>query len=179
VAYSWRASITLASLVWIAVLPIGAMAQSQSPARLGIEAGATVPVSDYASDKRTGYHLGLLIDVRTPQPPLGFRFEGAFHELRYSGNSTKAQIWAVTANVMLKVPNPTPLRPYVIGGAGFYNSHQTLFLAATKSSTDLGINGGAGMRLELHDVTAFVEARYHKVSGGGPRLAPITIGLLF
>ena len=69
--------------------------------------------------------------------------------------------------------------PYIIGGAGIYNSHRTLFLGA-RASTDPGFNLGGGLRFELSDVTTFVEARYHKVSGAaGIRLLPITLGILF
>jgi hypothetical protein len=150
-----------------------------SPARLGIAAGISAPVSDYGADKDIGYHIGLLIDVKVPASPLGFRADGDFHELKYSGNSTKEQIWTLTGNMLVKLPTGTPLFPYAIGGVGIYNSHRDLFLRA-RSNTDPGVNLGGGLRFELSDVTAFVEARYHKVSGSsGIRLVPITVGLLF
>lgn len=152
---------------------------AQSPARFGLDAGVTAPVSGYGSDKNLGYHLGLLVDVRIPGSVLGFRVDGAFTEIGYSGNSTKEDIWLLNANALLKVPTGTTVVPYAIGGFGIYNSHRTLFLA-TNSSTDPGFNIGGGLRFERHDVTTFVEARYHKVSGErGIRIVPITLGILF
>ena len=152
---------------------------AQSPARLGLEAGVTTPVSGYGSDKNLGYHLGLLVDVRIPASVLGFRIDGAFTEIGYSGNSTKEDIWLLNANVLLKAPTGQTLVPYAIGGFGIYNSHRTLFLA-NNSSTDPGINIGGGLRFERRDVTTFVEARYHKVSGERAiRIVPITLGILF
>ena len=152
---------------------------AQSPARLGLDAGVTAPVSGYGSDKSLGYHLGLLVDVRIPASVLGFRVDGAFSEIGYSGNSTKEDIWLLNANALLKVPTGKTIVPYAIGGFGIYNSHRTLFLA-NNSSTDPGFNIGGGLRFERHDVTTFVEARYHKVSGErGIRIVPITLGILF
>ena len=152
---------------------------AQSPARLGLLAGATVPVSDYATDKNVGYHIGLLLDVRIPLSPVGFRIDGAFHEIGYSGNSTKQDIWSTNANVLLKLPTGTMIVPYGIGGVGIYNSHRTLILGG-HSSTDPGINVGGGLRFELSDITTFVEARYHRVNGdAGIRMVPITLGVLF
>jgi len=114
-----------------------------------------------------------------PESVLGFRIDGSFHELGYVGNSTKEDIWLANANVLLKAPTGSFVVPFVIGGVGIYNSHHTLFLGAN-SSTDPGVNVGGGLRFELHDVTTFVEARYHKVSGdAGIRILPITLGVVF
>src|SRR5437764_1352844 len=144
---------------------VAARGAAQSSARFGLAAGATAPVSSYASGKNVGYHVGLLIDVRVPVPGLGFRVDGAFHELGFSGNSTKDDIWLANGNVMFKAPTGM-VKPYLIGGAGFYNSHRTLLLRA-QSSTTLGVNVGGGVRFELPDITAFVEARYHRAGGDG------------
>lgn len=150
-----------------------------SPVRLGMAAGVTKPVSSYGSDKDLGYNIGLLVDVRLPLSPVGFRFDGNFNELKYSGNSTKEQIWALSANALLKLPTGTPLWPYAIGGVGIYNSRRDLFFRAS-SNTDAGFNLGGGLRFELSDVTAFIEARYHRASGSsGIRMVPVTLGILF
>jgi opacity protein-like surface antigen len=155
-------------------------ARAQTPARFGLEAGATEPVSTYGSDKNVGYHIGILVDVRLPPTPFGFRVDGTFHEMKYSGNSTKAQIFMTTANGLLKVPTGTPLAPYLIGGVGLYNNSRRTLLFNTRSSTDVGVNLGGGVRFELRDVTTFVEARYHSVTGDAHvRIVPITVGVLF
>ena len=158
---------------------VGARSGAQSPARLGLDAGVTAPVSGYGSNKNLGYHIGLLLDVRIPESILGFRVDGAFNEVGYSGNSTKDDIWLLNANALLKEPTGRTVVPYAIGGFGIYNSHRTLFLS-NNGSTDPGFNVGGGLRFERPDVTSFVEARYHKVSGErGIRIVPITFGILF
>lgn len=174
-ATSLRVYAIAAAVLFAAV----ARSAAQSPARLGLLAGATVPVSDYATNKNVGYHIGLLLDVRVPLSPVGFRVDGAFHEIGYSGNSTKQDIWSTNANVLLKLPTGTMIVPYVIGGVGIYNSHRTLILGA-HSTTDPGMNVGGGLRFEAGDLTTFVEARYHRVTGdAGIRMVPITLGVLF
>jgi hypothetical protein len=173
-------SATHLGLYAVAVLCLAVVRSgAQSPARLGLMAGATVPASEYASGKNVGYHIGLLLDVRVPMAPVGFRIDGTFNEIGYSANSTKQDIWATNANVLLKLPTGTMLVPYVIGGAGIYNSHRTLILGG-HSSTDPGVNLGGGLRFEVGDLTTFVEARYHRVTGdAGIRILPITLGILF
>jgi len=154
-------------------------AHAQTPARFGMAAGATAPVSNYGSDKNVGYHIELLVDVKVPPTPFGFRIDGAYHEMKYSGNSTRAQIFMTTANAIVKVPTGSILVPYVMGGVGIYNSRRTL-LFSTRSSTDPGVNFGGGLRFELKDMTTFVEARYHTATGdAGVRVLPITLGVLF
>ena len=168
------------SLIFSSVLLLLARgASAQSPARLGLQAGATIPVSSYGTDKHAGYHLGLLVDVRTPLPLFGFRIEGVYHELKYSGNTTRAQIWTAAGDAELKIPTGTPVLPYAIGGVGIYSSHRSLLLGS-KAAQDFGANIGGGLRFELHDATAYVEARYHRAGGSdGIRFVPISLGLLF
>jgi outer membrane protein with beta-barrel domain len=156
-----------------------ARAQGPSPVRVGMAAGVTAPVSGYATDKDVGYHLALVFDIRVPATPLGFRIDGAFHEMKYTGNSTRDQILMATGDAILRVPTGHRIVPYLIGGLGIYNSRRNLFLAKA-STTDLGVNAGGGLRFELVDVTTFVEARYHRTSGdAGIRMLPVSVGILF
>lgn len=156
-----------------------ARADAQSTARFGLQAGGTIPLGTYASDKHAGYHLGILVDAPIPAPLLGFRVEGAYHELKYSGNSTRAQIWMAGADLELKVPTPTRISPYAIGGVGIYNTRRSLIVSA-ESTTKPGVNIGGGLRFALSEGAAFIEARYHRASGDtGLRMVPITIGVLF
>jgi outer membrane protein with beta-barrel domain len=157
----------------------GAGAQVQGPLRVGMAAGVTAPVSAYANDKDVGYHLALVFDIRVPATPFGFRIDGQFHEMKYSGNSTRDQILMATGDAILKVPTGSLVVPYLIGGVGIYNSRRNLFLSKN-GSTDPGVNVGGGLRFELVDVTTFVEARYHRTSGDANiRMLPVSIGILF
>jgi opacity protein-like surface antigen len=153
--------------------------RGQTPLRVGLAAGVTAPVSGYAADKDVGYHLALIFDIRVPATPLGFRIDGSFHEMKYTGNTTRDQILMATGDAVLRVPTGSMVVPYVIGGIGVYNSHRNLFLTS-RSSTELGVNAGGGLRFELVDVTTFIEARYHRTGGEtGIRMLPVSLGILF
>lgn len=154
-------------------------AQTQGALRVGMAAGVTTPLSAYASDKDVGYHLALVFDIRVPATPFGFRIDGQFHEMKFTGNSTKEQILMATGDAILKVPTGTMVVPYLIGGVGIYNSRRNLFLSKN-GSTDPGVNVGGGLRFELVDVTTFIEARYHRTSGDANiRMLPVSLGILF
>ncbi|HEY7235761.1 MAG TPA: outer membrane beta-barrel protein [Gemmatimonadaceae bacterium] len=169
----------LATIAAALTVTLSVRGNAQTPARLGMAAGVTAPVSGYGNDKNVGYHLALVIDVRVPATPFGFRIDGAFHEMKYTGNSTRDQIFMATGDALLKVPTGSVVVPYVIGGVGVYNSHRNLFLTA-RSSTDVGANFGGGVRFELGDVTTFVEARYHRTTGDDRiRMLPVSLGILF
>jgi opacity protein-like surface antigen len=163
----------------MAIAATGIRARGQTAARLGIVAGVTAPVGVYGSDKHAGYHFGLLFDIGVPATPLEFRIDGALHEMRYSGNSTKDQILMASGSALLAVPTRSFIVPYVLGGVGFYNSQRFLF-ESTDRSTTRGWSAGGGVRFELTDVTMFVEARYHRTSGdGGIRILPVSLGVFF
>ena len=173
-----RSDIARAMLAIVALF-IPAASRAQSAASLGLAAGATIPLNTYGADKNVGYHLGLVLDVRLPTDALGVRVDGTFNEMKYSGNSTKAQIWCASGNLLLKMPISSVVAPYLIAGAGVYNSRRTLLFGST-GSTDFGFNAGGGLRYKLTDGFAFVEARYHAVSGGNDiRILPISIGIIF
>lgn len=174
-----RARPRACAIVAACLFALSTSGYAQSSTKFGIAAGVTAPLGDYGNDKDVGYHLGILFDAPMRGTPLGFRVDGAFHELKYTGNSTKAQIFMASTSAMLKLPTGSFVSPYLIGGAGIYNSQRTLFLT-TRSRTDFGVNIGGGIRFELTEVTTFIEARYHRVAGdGGPKILPITFGVLF
>jgi hypothetical protein len=77
------------------------------------------------------------------------------------------------------------LRPYLIGGVGAYHRRvaQDISGAATefrnlkRNDTDVGLNGGVGLRLG----PVFAEARYYSVATKPDRTSfiPVTVGLSF
>ena len=70
------------------------------------------------------------------------------------------------------------MRPYLIGGVGYYG--QKPDVSGAKSVNDLGLNGGIGAAFQLSGFTTFVEARYHHImSDVTTQFIPVTFGISF
>lgn len=83
---------------------------------------------------------------------------------------------------MYPISLPVPvLRPYLIGGVGYYNVRTSPTSGVTTSSNNAGFNIGGGVTLPLILANTFVEARYHRVNqaGGTISYVPITVGIMF
>ena len=170
----------MATLLAAGLLVLGRPAAAQSGASFGLAAGATIPSSSYANDKNTGYHLGVVLNLHTPVPPIGFRVDGSFTEMKYKGSSTKEQLWIANANLVLRPPGALVMTPYAIGGVGIYNGRRNFFLANSRASTGFGFNVGGGLRFGVGDAHTFLEVRYHAANDRNHiRLIPITFGVSF
>jgi hypothetical protein len=139
------------------------------------------------------------IDLHAPGVPLGFRIDGMYD--RFRGNESvfgsappHAQIWTVNANIVGNLENVpgASVVPYLIGGAGYYNSSfdnftagaatgpTTLPASGSTHTANLGFNGGIGVRFDVGPIRMFVEGRYHYVLGHAEvRLIPFTAGVTF
>ena len=153
------------------------------------------------------------VEFRAPGTPLGFRAAVSYNRfnagtVQFSRTGTGggtttttagegySQILGALGNVTLQLPTG-PIRPYVLAGVGAFSLKNTANLAVTpagglttapeQSTTNFGINGGAGVLLRLGPVEAFAEARLSNVYTKAEKFAnlksvqyvPITFGLSF
>ena len=157
-------------------------AAAQRP-QLGIGGGVAVPTGDLGQAQSAGWHGQISMGYRPPMFPLGFRVDGLYHDM--AGDVPSAASFrtaAVTGNVVLEAP-ALAVRPYLIGGVGYYNTK----FQGLASRDGLGFNGGVGLKFRLADLESFVEARYHTALNaigpdGNERSAsfvPITFGVSF
>ena len=117
--------------------------------------------------------------------PVGFRVDGMFNQFNYKSTALSGEhtnVMGLNANAILSMPGAIVLSPYVIGGVGMYKS--TSSISGAGSSTDPGVNIGAGVSFGLAGFGAFAEIRLHNVmvdngSGGttNSRFIPITFGI--
>jgi hypothetical protein len=164
------------------------MAIAQAQIGYGLAAGVSAPLGDFGDAADAGYHLTGLLRLGVPLAPVGLRVEGSFSEFKYTNSSrdAKARLVYGTANVVLS--SPGIVAPYVIGGAGIYHA-SAVCGTCTTTSTKVGYNGGAGLKLGLSGFSAFVEARYHYIPGasdptnGGVKSStqfiPVSVGVTF
>jgi hypothetical protein len=167
---------------------------------LGVGGGVIFPVGNFHTAYGNGFNLLTTIDLHAPGVPLGFRIDGMYDRFRGNENvfgsaAPHAQIWTVNANIVANLENEpgASLTPYVIGGAGYYNSSFENFAAGVVTDPGVtipvpgsthtgsfGVNGGIGVRLVAGALRLFVEGRYHYVLGHAQvRLIPFTAGVTF
>ena len=161
------------------------VAAAQRP-QLSLGGGTSLPTGDLGDATAAGWHGQISMGYRPPMFPLGFRVDGGYHDL--GGETVGARrgsdfrAISVTGNVVLEAPTMA-VRPYVIGGAGLYNTK----LQGLASRNNVGLNGGVGLKFRLMDLESFVEARYHgalNAVGDGDtqrsaRFVPITFRITF
>ncbi|HJR62529.1 MAG TPA: outer membrane beta-barrel protein [Gemmatimonadaceae bacterium] len=185
---------------------VSAPARGQLPGiDIGIAVGANVPRGDFNDGVATGLVLNGILGVRLG-PTIGVRGEAFWSRsdidsplIRRVGNavlppgdadavSGNVDVIAGVANIVLSTSAPL-VQPYVIGGVGLYRRRVEQDISGTidefrtlrESENDVGFNAGAGVRLSLGGMAAFLEARYHSINTDPERTTfiPVTIGVAF
>src|SRR5688572_26849573 len=146
-------------------------------AEFSIGGGATVPLSDFDDIAQTGYHGLVGISFVPGSFPLGIQIDGMYQRLAFDdaipGDLT-SQVIQGTANLVykFKTSEESSFRPYLIAGGGIYNfksvgGDDVVAPGDGDTSTDFGINGGAGFDIKTSGIGFFVEGRFHNVFGEG------------
>lgn len=186
-------------------LALPAAAAAQGPGiGLGIAAGQNIPTADYADAAQAGLVLNGFLELRTGSA-LGLRGSLFWSRsdmdnplIRDNGGVTlpdgdydvrgDVDLIGASADVTLGMTSGV-LRPYVVGGVGVYRRRVSQdvegaveeFRNLRESETDIGFNGGLGLRLAFAGIGLFAEARYYSVSSEPERtnFVPITVGVAF
>ncbi len=157
-------------------------AQAYKPVSFGIAAGAAIPVGDLADAFNTGYNGTVGLTLSSAGSPIGLRVEGMYNKFMGRDDvgldDIDSRIIAGTANLVYNLPG-VGIRPYLIGGAGYYNAK--LDLPDAESVNKLGLNGGIGAMFPLSGFNTYVEARFHHVftEGDATQFIPVVFGVFF
>ena len=180
-----RPSLFAAALAGVALVsaPIQARAQMSSvvkPVQFGVALGGAIPMSDLSNVVNTGFNGTLTVGFNPAMIPLGIRVDGAYNQFAFKGGGANTHFTSVTGNLLFKVPSQS-INPYLIGGAGLYNSVVADNTGNSVSENDFGWNLGAGISMPLSGFDTFLEARYNQVqvNGGSLKFIPITFGIMF
>jgi hypothetical protein len=190
-----------AALALAAAAPLGA-ARAQFPGiGLGAAIGANLPTQKYDEGAKPGVVANLFAALKFGGP-VGVR--GSLFWSRSNidnpiirpanvDNIPRAPAGATTGDVNLLGASAdltfdlgsSTVRPYLVGGVGVYSRRvaQDISGAATefrnlkRTDTDVGYNGGLGLRLG----PLFVEGRYYSVKTRPDKTSfvPVTVGLSF
>lgn len=185
-----RRLLALAALAAGLAVPVASHAQS--PFKLGLAIGPSLPTGDLEDSQDWGYHFAASLSGRPMLSPIGLRAEVMYHSFTgkeagtivgtfdYDDASVIAGILNVEAGM-----GGIGLRPYFVGGVGYYGFESGGEDADRENN--FGVNGGLGVSFGLAGFSAFAEARYHKIfvdddaDGNSPNIAfiPITVGVRF
>ncbi|MEP6832286.1 MAG: outer membrane beta-barrel protein [Gemmatimonas sp.] len=159
----------LVGIAMVVALPSLSQAQDspRHPLSFGVSGGASVPMGD---DAQVGYNLGGHVLVMPASLPLlSFRGDVSLDTWKFKSGSAqsareKTSMLGVAANIIIKSTSAKAVKPYGIGGLGFYNSKTTGLngnanFADGVSTSNLGVQAGAGLDFQLSGVTTFLEAK--------------------
>ena len=192
------AALALVSLTSAAHAQLGmASSAGHRLVSFGIGGGVSMPVSDAKDAFDTGFNGQGFVRLNLNQLPIMPRVDFTFSRFDISdaklatpGASGTGQIFAGLANLQYSILPMGPIRPYIVAGVGAYNTKTDVTgipSYTNTSSTDFGINGGAGVTFKLGSmVSGYVEGRVDNVytkkglkNSDQIQVVPVTFGLVF
>ena len=151
-------------------------AQPTEGIRYGFGGGLILPMGDYGDVAKTGWHLMGLIQIPISQSPIHLRFDGMYGSNSSKSGSGSIKLAGGTADLLYHLGNrASSVRPYVLGGLGFYN------VSNGSSESDFAFGFGGGILFGVGNMHAFLETRYMSIQTSGNSLTflPVTFGLMF
>jgi opacity protein-like surface antigen len=175
----------MALAVSVLALLAGVGSLSAQGFRLGIGGGVLLPTGDYGKADKLGWLAGADATYWLLGAPIGIRAD-----VQYSQTSEKSGVAAHTTKVIGGLAEVVyafeqkkdQIRPYIMGGVGYYNVKVDVTGGASGSESKVGFGGGAGLAFKLSGGTRFfVDGKFVSVSrtGGSATFIPIRAGFRF
>ena len=184
----------LAALLVTAILAVPAAARAQmhrdmdrpqptEGTMFGVGAGLTLPMGNYSTADKLGFHGMGLVQFPLHHTPIHLRADVMFSTTSHKNNvSGSTHAIGGTFNALYHLGEPSmSVRPYILGGLGLFNVGGS-YNGVSGSNTNIALDFGAGILFGIGASThAFVEGRYMDVMtcGGSTAFIPITFGLMF
>lgn len=157
-------------------------ARAQSTAMIGLSGGAAVPMGELSDDRSTGFNGTVSLGFGAIDTPISLRFDGGY--TRFGARSTTTvnvpafRILSGSINLLVGYTGEM-LRPYILGGGGFFSLKEMKDSATAQN--EFGLIGGAGIAFDLSGFNTFIEARVNHIftENSATRFAPITFGIMF
>ncbi len=156
----------------------------------GVGGGAVLPTGTYGDFNSMGWNVTAVARLKPPVAPLGLQVDGFYNRFGLESDIVEghSSIIGATANAVFAFPSVSPVRPYLLGGAGVYNQRASV-AGGSASQTKLGLNAGGGFDFALGSAKLFADARFHAILNGSvdttsgdeatAYMIPITLGLRF
>jgi hypothetical protein len=165
--------LVLALSLWAAPA-LQAQTQPTEGVRFGLGAGLLLPVGNYSNSDKAGANILGIIQMPLNNSEVHLRGTGMWGSTAHKVGAGSTNLVGATADLLLHVgERASTVRPYVMGGVGFFN------VSNAGSRVALGLGGG--ILFGLGDMHAFLETRYMSIqtSGSSLNFMPITLGLMF
>jgi hypothetical protein len=177
-SFAWGGAAAL-----LAALCVSSPLRAQST-QIFLGGGVGVPLGTYDDLVKLGLQGTLGVSFQPRGLPVAIQVDGSYARFN---DETPFDIWSqliygtASARYPFATAPGTRFQPYLIGGLGAYNNKSTGDDAIEGSSTDLGINLGAGFDFRAGATRLFLEARWHNVflAGDNLKFLPLTLGIRF
>ncbi len=182
----------LGTVAGLSLAIAAAAVPAQGQVAFGLAAGATAPSGSLNDRSNLGYNGLATLQLGVPMFPLQFRADLQYNSFggkdflnafNVATKGTDARVISGSINGVLNLL-PGPIKPYVIGGVGYYDTK----FDGNDATRKVGYNYGGGVKFGLTGASIFVEARVHEVkdaafnvSGGRTtaKFIPVTVGIMF
>jgi len=172
----------------VAAALTAAVTPAQAQFSIGLAGGGTTASGSINNRQDMGYNG--LVAVQAGLPLFPFKIRADLQYNSFGGSSftnafsqatagTDARVISGSINAVIGLL-PGPLKPYLIGGVGYYDTQ----FSGSGSTRKVGYNVGAGLKV----TKLFVEARMHSVQNSAfnvangrttSRFVPISVGFMF
>ncbi len=156
---------------------LGAQAQPTEGIRFGVGGGLTMPIGTYGDFAKAGWHALGVLQFPIGQSPLHGRVDAMYGQTSHDVGSGSTTLTGATGDLVYHIGDrASSVRPYILGGVGFYNVD-----GGGGSESKFAFGAGGGILFSIGTMHAFLEGRYMSVQTSGNSLSflPITLGLLF
>ena len=175
---------TLAGFLGTGMLTLALVAPAQAQARgyVGFGGGLSIPVGDFSDAYKMGWLGQVVAGITGPSGMLGGRIDGMY--IRHSFDGTvdgSTQMLGANGDLVVSPGSAdAKIRPYLLGGIGFFNVKSEVGSVEGEGETKFAYNIGAGLRFGGSGrMSFFVEARYLNINTdvNSTGMIPIAVGL--
>jgi len=182
-----KKTIAALGIVSALLLPLVAQSQGARTISIGASGGLSLPIGDLGKGTDPGYTVaGHLFFRPASLNKAQIRADVSYDSWKFSALSSVTRTsLGVTGNVLVPLSGDGSTSGlYLLGGGGMFRSAvsgSTGIGNPSVSSTDAGVQGGAGLQFALSGFSTFAEVKIVNVFGGGSsaRYVPITFGVRF
>ena len=173
------AGLLVTGLMSAAAVPASAQARGY----VGLGGGLSIPTGDFGDSFKMGWLGQLIAGITAPSGRFGGRIDGMYarHSLDDVDEGSTTMLGANGDLVFSPGSADARVRPYLLGGVGFYNVKGEVGDVEFDGVTDFAYNFGAGIRFGGGGgrMSFFVEGRYISIQteGSSTGFIPISVGI--